>query len=70
MKKQTESVKAEEIAAIITALEKEIASEEMNHNDVDSIKEKIYNLKKKSGLFKEELNSPSTVPPYNFDHTC
>ena len=61
--------KVQEVSHMICDLEKKIAEEEMNYKDADSIKDKIFNLKRKLGLFREVLRtySPSS---FNYRHSC
>jgi uncharacterized coiled-coil DUF342 family protein len=69
MKKVSKLKKAKQIVRIISAIEKKIAEEPKSPNDADSIKDKILNLKRKLGMFKEILRKyPSS--PYNLNNEC
>lgn len=61
--------KVEEVSHRIFDLEKKIAEEELNYNDVDSIKDRILNLKRKLGLFREVLRSYPTSS-FKYRHIC
>lgn len=61
--------KVKELSTIIFDLEKKIADEEMNFNDVDTIKDKILDLKRKLGIYKELLHNYSS-PAVDFRNMC
>lgn len=58
-----------EVSNLILHLEQEIAEHEMNCNDVDSIRNKVLNLKRKVGFLREVLKNSSSSP-YNYNNLC
>ena len=69
--KQALEEKVREVSVIILSLEKAIAEEETNDKNVDSIRNKIENLKRKLGLFREIMKAhSSSSPTFNSRHVC
>ncbi|MDQ6814510.1 MAG: cytochrome P450 [Bacteroidota bacterium] len=67
--KRTIAAKVYEVSLRIAILEREIAQVETGARDGDSIKDKIFDLKRKLRLFREVLrNYPST--PFDFRNVC